>query len=57
VRDDASRQQLALALQRDVVGALRRRQRRDHDADDRYGDDSAERHEQAKPRPVPDGRL
>jgi hypothetical protein len=57
VRDDASRQQLALALERNIVGALRRAQRGDHDADDRYSDNSAKRHEHAKPRPIPDSRL
>ena len=55
--DDGAAEQLPFALQRDVVGALRRGQCRDDDADDRDRDDHAERHHHAEACPVPSGRL
>ena len=57
VIDDGAGQQLLLAFERDVVGALRRGQRRDDDADDRDRDHDAKRHEHAKACPIPSGRL
>ena len=57
VVDDGAAEQLPFAFERDFVGALRRGQRRDDDADDRDRDDDAERHHHAQACPVPSGRL
>ena len=45
---ERAREQLALGLERDVVGALRGPEHRDHDADDRDRDDDADRHHDAR---------
>ena len=57
VIDDGPGQELPLAFQRDVVGALSRGQRGDDDADDGDRDDDAKRNEHAEARPIPAGRF
>ncbi len=57
VRGDGPAEQLPLAFEGDVVGALCRGQRSDDDADDGDRDDNAKRHEHAEACPVPSGRF
>src|ERR1700761_3593473 len=54
---DCPSEQLALAPKRDIVGALRRRQRCNDDADDGDCDDNAERHQHTEACTVPAGWL
>ena len=50
-----AREQLPLGRERDLVGALRGAEHRDDDADDRDGDDHADRNHDAQARVVPAG--
>ncbi|MEI9805026.1 MAG: hypothetical protein WDN48_11880 [Pseudolabrys sp.] len=50
-------QQLRFMFDRDFVGALRRRQHRDDDADDGHGDDNADRDHHAQTGAIPTGVL
>ena len=56
VGEDACEQAL-LVLERNLVGALRRGQHRDDDADDRDRDDHADRNHDAQPRAIPTGSV
>jgi hypothetical protein len=52
-----AREQLALGVERHLVGALRGAEHRDHDADDGYRNDDADRHHDAEPHVVPTESL
>ena len=54
---DGPGQELPLAFEGDVIGALRRGQGGDDDADDGNRDHDAKRHEHAEACPVPTGRF
>ena len=56
-RGDRPLDQLLLACERDLVGALRGTQHCEDDADDRHGDDHADRHDEIQAHPVPPRRL
>ena len=53
VIDERAREQALFVFERDLVGAPRRRQHRDHDADDRDRNDDADRNDDREPRAVP----